>query len=208
MTRSYAHTLWMLALIAALASPTQAQTSGPQTGASYFHEAAQQYLDANLQQALATVNDGLRIAPNDARLRALREKIRQQRQRQQSGSESGSAQQPSPQGGRSPQDASNRDGEQRGQGQQPSPRTESSSNQQQGAQGQSEGQERQEDPSAEDAGERGSASVATRGGQEQGPELSQAQAARILRALEAQEKQLLRQVQKRRRIPQRIVKEW
>jgi len=198
----------MLALIAAMASPAQAQTNGSQTGASYFHEAAQQYVDANLQQALATVNDGLRIAPNDARLRALREKIRQQRQRQQSGSESGSAQQSSPQGGRSPQDASNREGEQRGQGQQPLPEAEDPSNQQQGAQDPSEGQERREAPSAEDTGERGSASEATRSGQEQAPKLSQAQAARILRALEAQEKQLLRQVQKRRRIPQRIVKEW
>jgi hypothetical protein len=38
--------------------------------------------------------------------------------------------------------------------------------------------------------------------------LSQAQAARILRALENQEKQLLRQVLKRERRPQRVLKEW
>jgi hypothetical protein len=40
------------------------------------------------------------------------------------------------------------------------------------------------------------------------PGLSQAQAARILRALESQEKQLLRQILKRDRKPQRILKEW
>lgn len=206
MTRFCTLSIWLLLLIgAAMVSPVRAQTDGPPAAASYFHEAAQQYLDANLQQALTTVNEGLRVTPDDARLLALRKKIQQQRQ--QSGSEGGGEQQ-SQQGGRSPQNPSNRDGQQRGQGQQSSEPGERSDRQQEGAQGQSGGQEQQDGTAPEDADERGSASDATRAGQEQDPELSQAQAARILRALEAQEKQLLREVQKRRRIPQRIMKEW
>lgn len=66
------------------------------------------------------------------------------------------------------------------------------------------------DPSSTDPqdGSSGAASASERNGEAKGPELSPEQAARILRALESQEKQLLRQVQKRKPRARRIEKEW
>lgn len=213
MTRISLLSTWMLLIAAVMTGllctrPSVAQSSVAQSRTPYFHEAAQQYLDARFDQALATVNQGLRAAPGNPRLEALREKIQQERRRQQSSSGSGGAQQQSQQGGQPPQNAGQQGGNQREQStSEPGDRSDQASTEQ----GRSEESSGEGSASADDAlepSETGQASGAARQGQEQGPGLSRAQAARILRALEMQEKQLLRQVQKRQRLPQRIVKEW
>lgn len=196
----------MMALVGALLGrPAHAQSAEASRAAPYFHEAAQQYVASDLQRALATVNEGLRVAPDDARLLALREKIRQQQR--QSGSGSG-GQQPSPQRGQNaPNNASQNEGDSQGaertEGTQPPPDPQPG---EAGGQAGSDGSESGDTPprpASEGAGaERGAMDARAESG------LSRAQAARILRALEAQEKQLLRQVLQRDRRPQRILKEW
>lgn len=194
-----------LALLAlALVLPARAQPSGDaQRATPYFHEAAQQYVNANLQQALATVNEGLRVAPDDARLQTLREKIRQQRQQSDSESSGPSS---APQEGNTPQNSSASDNED-ARGSEPSPESEES-------------EAPSSDEATEDGASGGDASVSPDQSpadnnmednpedMEHGDELSRAQAARMLRALENQEKQLLRQVQRREPLSQRILKEW
>jgi hypothetical protein len=194
--------------MAAMAGLLCARPSVAQSRTPYFHEAAQQYLDARFEQALATVNRGLRAAPGNPRLEALREKIQQERRRQQSSSGSGGAPQQSQRGGQPPQNAGQQDGDSREQSTpEPGDRSDQSSTEQ-GRPEESSGAGSASANEASEPSDPGQASGTARQGQEQGPGLSRAQAARILRALEMQEKQLLRQVQKRQRLPQRIVKEW
>lgn len=190
-----------------LALPVQAQPSTAPDATTYFHEAAQEYVDSNLQQALATVNQGLRIAPDDPQLRALRDAIQQKRQRSGGGS---GGQEDNPQSGQnSPNANSQSNNDARGQDSDAeqsnrSPSQPSDPSQGQGGQG---GNTSDDDPRR--AAEEGSGTQSRPNeGETSASGLSQAQAARILRALETQEKQLLRQVLKRDRRPQRILKEW
>jgi len=208
MTLSLPRTGWIIALlIGVCAGPVQAQPSPAPAATPYFHEAAQQYVAADLQSALATVNEGLRVAPDDARLQALRDAIEQQRQRSSQG---GGGQENAPQSGQNTSNGGEQSGSesqsQRGDAEQQDRSGEQANDpsQGQGAQG---GDAADAPPSASADGSSGQA--AEQGGNlQQRPSLSQAQAARILRALESQEKQLLRQVLKRERKPQRILKEW
>lgn len=184
----------------------QAQQSPVQEATPYFHEAAQQYVAADLQQALATVNEGLRIAPDDARLQALREAIQQQRQ--QSG-QGGGGQNDAPQSGQNTSHGGDQSGDnpqsQDGNTEQPN-----RSNEEPNAPSpsRSAGDGETVDPPPPNGPQSESGQAVGQGSAQGRPGLSQAQAARILRALESQEKQLLRQVLKRDRKPQRILKEW
>jgi cobalamin biosynthesis protein CobT len=199
---------WVSALLVCTCTGlAQAQPNTVQEATPYFHEAAQQYVAADLQRALATVNDGLRIAPDDARLQALREAIQQQRQRSGQG---GGGQDDTPQSGQSPSDGSDQSGDnsqsQNGNTEQPNRSGEQPNDPSQGEGAR--GGDTADAPPPDAPPESESGPVAGQSGTQERPSLSQAQAARILRALESQEKQLLRQVLKRDRKPQRILKEW
>jgi hypothetical protein len=208
MMRSLVRTGWIAALlIGVCAGPLQAQPTVTPEATPYFHEAAQQYVASDLQQALATVNDGLRVAPDDARLQALREAIRQQRQRSGQG---GGGQENAPQSGQNASSGENQSNSEsrspQGNAEQPDRSGEQPDDPSQGQGAQEGGAADAPSPRAPDGGS--GQATAQGGDQQQQPRLSQAQAARILRALEGQEKQLLRQVLKRDRKPQRILKEW
>ena len=89
----------LLALaLAALATAGVAQTArGPQAGPSpraLYHQGARQFVDGEQAAALASVQAGLRAAPGDARLQALRDLIQQQQDEQdnQDGGQQGDAQ--------------------------------------------------------------------------------------------------------------------
>jgi hypothetical protein len=191
------------------APPVWAQTDAP-AGERYFHRAAQQYIAENLSDAQRLVAEGLRAAPDHPKLLALREKLRQQQKRrsgaddangqngsaQQSGGQQQNQQQARPQPGDAQQ--------QRSRGQQTADRRGSRGSQ----------------PPPEDAqqaqGERSSAAARqplaqqrAEGSSDRRPTgLSRDQAARILQALEGQEKQLLREVQKRASAKTTVEKDW
>jgi hypothetical protein len=184
------------------ATPALAQTDAP-AAERYFHRAAQQYIGENLQAAKRLVAEGLDAHPNHPKLLALRKKLQQQ---SESNADDGSQQQ----------------GESNAQGQQDGTQQQNQSQQ---------GQERgDQGPQQRQSGERGSQSPPDDAAQEgaqnrqdaraapsqragdpssQRPgELTREQAARILQALQGQEKQLLREVQKRASTKENVEKDW
>lgn len=58
-------------------------TSFAQSATALFQTAANQYIEGQQQEALQTVERGLRQYPSDAKLQALAEKLKQQQQQQQ-----------------------------------------------------------------------------------------------------------------------------
>lgn len=202
-------TAFIVAFIAALLLLSGAVSARAQSDASaerYFHRAAQQYIAENVQEATRLVDEGLARHPNDPKLRALRKKLRQQQSEsdandgdQQQGESNAQGQ------GESPQQQEQQQGQQRGdQGprQRPSgqrgaqsPRDDASQNEQ------GDPPSSQDAPSAAEQRPDASASRRPQG-------LTRKQAARILRALEGQEKQLLREVQERASTKNDVEKDW
>lgn len=194
-----------LAMIAAGALGAAAQNRAAD---QYFHAGAQQYIDEQIQQAKQTVQAGLEAHPADARLRALLKKLEQEREQQQNGGEQSSAQnqqnenrQDGAESG-APSDENERDAsaDERTQ-QDPSSENQPEGAQQQNASAGEEGSDENADPSA--PRQRGSGS-----GEEQTDRLTRVQAERILRALENQERQLLREIQRHGRSDRRVEKDW
>lgn len=189
-------------LLLALLIPGALLTAAPvaaQDAETFFHQAAQSYIGKDVPEAKRQVEAGLRVAPSDPKLLALQKKLEQQEQ-QQSG--------PSGQG--QPQNAPQQDQEQKQQ-------AGSQSGEQQDDQqeeGNQEADEESEQPPDEQSppndppqGEQESADDASEGqpGEAQRPPspdpsttLTEAQAERLLQALQNQEKQLLREVQRGR----------
>lgn len=187
-----------------LTPPAHAQPNDTARDTPYFHTAAQQYLDGALPQARTTVDEGLRADPGNPRLLALRAKIEQQRP-------------PSNEDDAAEQDQSEEDASSQPQNRTEQPeQDDGSAEQEDGSAGQEEQDERSpEDPTQDDPSAGGTAEEAPPPGEDaeeydmaENTPLSPAEANRILRALENQEKQLLRQVQKRTPRPRRIEKEW
>ncbi len=54
-----------------------------QTANDYFHNGAQRYIGSELQQAIAAVQKGLEMEPDNPRLQALLEKLKEQQKQQQ-----------------------------------------------------------------------------------------------------------------------------
>lgn len=153
---------------------------------AYFHEAAQAYIDNDLPAARRAVTQGLEVAPSDARLRALREKLRQTRRSEANRSSNADREQSSGEGpesstedGRSQSEAGDQSREEPG-GQRP----ESSE----------EGGNRASSRGEPQDGERrkGRSRRSREGAPRPAERLSRAQAEQLLRALEVQEQQLLR----------------
>jgi hypothetical protein len=72
-----------LGLLLLLAAPLAAQTSQPAGATVLFHRAANQYIAGQQEEALQTVERGLRQYPSDTKLQALAEKLKQQQQQNQ-----------------------------------------------------------------------------------------------------------------------------
>ncbi len=196
---------WMVTLLLVGGSAAaQAQSDAD----AYFHEAAQQYVADEVQAARRTVERGLKVAPSDARLRALQKKLREgKRPNDQDGKQDSSAtgsNEESQQGDNSSTDESSEGG------QEPSEEEEGGATQ----------PGRPESPSSEQAGPRSDASPPSdgsaragrrRSGQNGGrpvDSLSRAQAERLLRALEGQERQLLRQLRPESAERRTAEKDW
>lgn len=174
------------------------------TADQYFHTAAQQYIDENIQQAKQTVQAGLEAHPSDTRLRALLKKLQQEREKQQgAGNPSGTQNQQNKHSesnassGSKEQDSSS-PSEQRGP---QDPNESERSQQQQNSSSRGDADESADERSSSRQGSSGS-------GEEMTDRLTQAQAERILHALENQERQLLREIQRRGRSDQRVKKDW
>lgn len=58
--------------------PASAQSAPPDSAQAYFHRAAQHYLADDADTALQVIAEGLRMAPNNAKLQALRTEIERQ----------------------------------------------------------------------------------------------------------------------------------
>ena len=222
---------WIVSLQTAQAQSVEAQTEAERkAGEPYFHEAAQFYVAKQKRQALRVISDGLDVAPNHPKLLALKNKLENQpgaRPDQNPGESDTEG--PESQEDAEPQEGENgqeEEGDAPQQGnRQPSPGRAGESGQQgpprppeqNDNSGEQEGDGQEGDGQQQRPGEDGEQS---RDGQSGGNEssgtpsgesterLSREQAERILQALEGQEKQLLREVQKREARPRRVEKDW
>lgn len=172
------------------------------TADAFFHEAAQHYIDENVSEARRAVEQGLALAPSDPRLLALRQKLEEEtssgggssRQQGADGpSESESSTAPGAQGQPSDRPRQN-EGEARSDQQAPEPSA-------------------QQDPSTSPSRSGEAPQQSSQQSQDRGPRnsegpLSWGQAQRLLQALEAQEKTLLREVQTRSMEEQTVEKDW
>ena len=203
-----------------LAAPVAAQS----TADAYFHEAARAYVDGDEATARRAVTQGLEVAPDDPRLIALRNKLRE------GGRPDGGRDSSSTASGSRSQQGTNTDADEASEGgEDPSP-SDTEGPTQSGSQAQSRGSEsgpgarseaqRSEPPSDPSDGRRqggGSGQRPSdappdpmRGGRGAQPvdTLSRAQAERLLRALEGQERRLLRQLRPRTTQRRRVEKDW
>ena len=178
-----------------VAARAQAQAP-PQTSGEYFHEAGQEYIGDALDEALATVDEGLRSYPDDSKLQALKEKLEEEQENQQQQSESGE------------EDEGEQGEDQEPQGEE----NESEEEQDQNQEGESEQDEpqsgEQEQQSEDDPEQSGAQDEQPQPTPQDPTELSQEQAERILQALGDEEEQLLRQVQKLPARPRTVKKDW
>lgn len=199
-----------------LAPPATAQS----TADAYFHEAAQAYVDGAEATARRAVTQGLEAAPDDPRLIALREKLREgsRPDSQQDSSSTTSGRRSGQQDGESSDEASEG-------GENPSP-SDTEGPTQSGPKASSKGAESGSRPGSDaqrpdrsGAQRQGAGSAqrpsdtqpsSTRRGRGGQPvdTLSRAQAERFLRALEGQERRLLRQLRPRSAKQQRVEKDW
>ena len=197
---------WIGGMMALLVLGGAPAATAQSTADAYFHEAARQYVADEVQAARRTVERGLEVAPSDPRLLALRKKLEQgnrpdDRRGQQDSSRSGSNDE-SQQSNDSSSEESSKGGQE--------PSEEQSGAKQPG---------RPESPASEQTGPPSNASPSDAGSgrpgamrQGQGGRpvdtLSRAQAERLLRALEGQERRLLRQVRPQSTKRRTVEKDW
>lgn len=193
-----------------LAAPVAAQSA-----VDYYHDAAKLYIAENNAEAETAALAGLAAAPDDAKLQALLEKIRERNEQQGEQGDDGE-----------PQENENEQS-QEGEGQQqdqdasgePQPGDEGEQQQEPGGEpGQQQPEGPQEEPPPNEPGEAGSegepSDEAEGGDGEATPfdvkpgEMSRAEAERILRAIQSDELELLRDVQRRRARPRYVEKDW
>ena len=190
-----------------LAAGSGMEARGQSGTASYFHEAAQQYVAGNRAAAQRAVEQGLEVAPSDPRLNALREKLKQQGE-QPTGQQDSSATSSSD---RSQQNSDSSSSETSEEGDDSSPSSGNQGNEQSGEQNQSTAgtsQSGQQSGSFTPTDSSGQAEPRPRGGGAPRDTLSREQAERLLRALEGQERQLLRELRTRSTTPRSVEKDW
>ena len=215
--------LYRIGCVAALLFAVPSLGHAQSAADSYFHEAARQYVADNVPAARRAVEQGLQVAPSDPRLLALQKKLREgtrpddrpdpqdsssgSRSEGQQNKDASSSQ--SSNGGDAPsseQSGAARTGSQesarsRPGGPRPSDRSRRDSEREAGASSASGGRPADR-PARADTVRRG------RGGHGSAAPLSRAQAERLLRALEGQERQLLRQLRRRSSSQQPAGKDW
>lgn len=183
-----------------------------QSATDYYHTAAQLYIGEQNQQAEAAAEAGLALDPADEKLQALLEKIRERQQQgggEQQNQEDADEQQPgegeqqdsNAENGEEPQPDAESQGEQEGEQQQPGeqqPEDQSPPDEREGDTG-TEGEE-PDDP--QDGGGTATPFEVKPG------EMSRDEAERILRAIQTDELELLRDVQRRRARPRYVEKDW
>lgn len=186
---------------------------------SYFHEAAQQYVDGNQAAARRAVAEGLRTAPSDPRLLALRKKLEESDRPKDRQQQSSSSAQQSQQNSNQSSDTASKD---KGKASQSSDQGASQSGQADrsdesamaGQQSGSNEASRREAGRPDSLANSSSLSESTpepeRRGQGGSPRdtLSRAQAERLLQALEGQERRLLRELQTRSATQESVEKDW
>jgi Ca-activated chloride channel family protein len=188
-----------------------AAPAGAQSVADYYHAAAQAYIDGENADAEQAAEAGLAIDPTDAKLQALLEKIRERNpddsggEQEQDDAENqedgeGEQQEQAQNGEQDPEaESEGQDEQQQPEGEQQQPEEPSEQNEQQGDAG-AEGEQEPQEPQG--GGSQGTPFEVKPG------EMSQADAERILRAIESDELELLRDVQRRRARPRFVEKDW
>ncbi len=166
-------------LLAAIALLAQAPPPGASPSDRY-HQGAQAFIDGDNARALQAVDEGLRLAPNDARLQALRDLIQQQQQEQDN--EDGGQQD---QADNSDPSDDGQEGDQGESGQQSPPEPEDGDGQEA-----EQDQTRTSPPSQGGAGDEAQEAPARPG------EMSRAQAEQILDAVGGEERLLLRELRR------------
>jgi hypothetical protein len=183
-------------LLGVSGAPVVAQSSAD----AFFHDAAQQYVNGDVEAARRSVTRGLEVAPSDPRLQALREKLTTQEQERGSSGSSQRGAQDRPQSQQSKGEGNQE--EQSGESEE-----ESRSHADTPSDQQSQSSRGGEAHSSAQAGDREGARDGNRRPTEA---LSQAQAARLLQALENQEIKLLREVrrQSQGQDTEAVAKDW
>ena len=188
-----------------------AAPAGAQSVAGYYHTAARAYIGGENAEAERAAEAGLALDPTDVRLRALLDKIRERNPEGQGGEqEQQEADQQSTGEGNQQRDA--REGEQQ-EDAEGEPRNQQE--EQQGQQPEEPSEQEPQDGQQGDVGAAGDQPANPQGGGEQLGEfevepgqMSRAEAERILRAIESDELELLREVQRRRARPRYVEKDW
>lgn len=203
--------LWGIGIGLAIIVCSGAAARGQSGAASHFHEAAQQYVAGNRAAAQRAVEQGLEVAPSDPRLNALREKLKQQGE-QPSGQQDSSA---TSSDNRSQQNSESSSSETAEEGDDSSP---SSGNQGSGQSGAQSGNQNQSTASSSQSEQQSGSFTPTdssaqpnqrrQGGGAPRDTLSREQAERLLRALEGQERKLLRELRTRSANPRSVEKDW
>lgn len=199
--------IWIGGLAVLVAGSIAPAVEAQSSADSYFHEAAQQYVEGNTAAARRAVEEGLETDPSDPRLIALRRKL------QQAGRAGGSEEQ-GPSSSNSGENAQ----------QDNTPSSDDASSDEEKASSSDDGGRTppgRQDPgtSSTRAGARSSSqqmddaqgradTLGRRGRGQPVDSLSREQAERLLRALEGQERQLLRRLQSRSSKRRTVEKDW
>jgi hypothetical protein len=179
-----------------------------QSVADYYHAAAQAYISGETAEAERAAEAGLAIDPTDAKLQALLEKIRERNPDDSGGEQEQQSADQQEDGEGEPQDDSE-SGE-------PDPEAEEEGERQSPQQPEEPSQQDPQQEQQGDAGAEGEQQPTNPqgGGQQFGEfevepgEMTRADAERILRAVESDELELLREVQRRRARPRYVEKDW
>ena len=199
--------LWGIGVGLVLLIGSGPEVRGQSGAASYFHEAAQQYVAGNRAAAQRAVEQGLEVAPTDPRLNALHEKLQQQGQ-QPTGQQDSSA---TSSNDRSQQNAGSSSSETSENADDSSPSSGNQGNEQSGDQNQSTAgtsQSGQQSGSFTPTDSSAQPEPSPRGGGTPRDTLSREQAERLLRALEGQERQLLRELRTQSSSSRSVEKDW
>ncbi len=179
-----------------------AESAASQAPEEFFHDGARIFVDGNLSEALSVVEAGLEAAPGYPKLEALRQLIEEEKE-QQSGSEGSQDQDEQNQEEQEDQseDSDSQEGNQNDESQQEGDQQQERSGEEGTPPPPDSNQPEEEQQS--DSQERQSSAAG-----ENSEELSRAQALRILQALQNEEEQLLREVQKVKGKARRVEKDW
>lgn len=171
---------------------------------TYFHEAAQAYVAGEQDVALQRVEEGLEIAPSDSRLRALRETLQQDHGRSEEENGAGARSDRQEPGSRGAENTGPSEGVD---GSEESPETGSEGGSDPRSTTESgDGEQRRASRAADDPKQQGRVAEGMRGTPVD--TLSRVQAERLLRALEGEERRVLRQLQVRSVERPVVEKDW